>query len=1405
MSTLYPGAIDGYAQIRVVRDGIDEIIAGDHNDLRSALIAIEQTLGINPQGAFGTVVARLNDAYANLAAHVAGNPPRHQDTVIISAARSGTPFSLADGTVGSQLTSLLSDLNSISAFTGLTDTPSTYSGSGTEVVRVNAGATALEFFDIDPLFNFLNLSDTPSSFAGQALKNVRVNAGAAALEFVTPTFLVLNDTPSSFSGQSLQSVRVNAGETALEFFTPAAGTFISLSDTPGTFSGQANKLVRVNAGETALEFITAAAGVTDFVDLADTPSNYTGQGNKVVSVNSGETGLEFGEELPSNFLQKAFDSFVVEGMDAYNSSGLNVHVNPGFIASNGRLLKFDGQELVTPGASNTYYVSATIVGDTVTLVGPTATVATAIGTAVNHNVLLFKFTHNGAAWTDSVDIRRYGMLTNNKNHFTVGRAVSGDDGYGADFPTLRSAVEHVRALNGGVVKISPTKLSLVSDLSISTAAEMDILVDYTLEIDGCNKTISITDVDLPIFDITSSFVTIRDLNATWFFSGPPLLASFAKIGDGADVTDVTIDGCRQTDTSMTAADRVQYFIRCGNSAGSNSVTGLVVTNNVAQVNSSGVGLLKSTATATSVIENSIISNNRFYQANDTADWIAAGAALCIRVGNFCVVDGNIISGGFGTGIEAEYGESVIITNNLINGGTGTAAGAGTPLMAVGIGVQASGVGASHRCLIDGNIVKGTTTYGIDDRVGGTPSAADVVISNNIVDNTFDTGLSQAGIRGRGIETLITNNEILNAGAFGVTNASLCIGNKISGGSAGFGSAIDVNGSANIVANNTLLSCPGIGVDIGANAENLVINNTMLGTSTSSVGVASAGIDCIVSGNYIRDYDPTLIGSSVITISSARVMCSNNIIEDCTASGIDVNSNADCLISNNYMNGVATSPTNGIVDLGPGSTATGNYIRGYGASSSFGIESDGTGTVIEGNTIEEPNVAMAAGIKVGNNDFVLVANNHIGVGTAITLAGIDMGTCDQCMVVGNYIRGTGVNNASGGGIINGGNESIISNNRIHQATNSGIILTQDEVVVVGNFIDDPAGHGIEVGTGGDWSVISANYVITPDNDGIHLDGGASNCIISGNFIKEATQGINLPASGSDRCNIVGNFTYLCSDDGIRIEAGSDECNVVGNYSYDDADEGIICAASNANIVGNYINLSGATAIRCTGSFCNISENNILSSTSHGIEVTAGFNTINANLIRLAGGTGIIAAIGSSVISNNNIISPTFIGIGTSGGGANCVVSGNYMINTTNGIFMGSVAHESIVIGNQIENPSSTGLYNTSDRISVIGNQVQDYDTTGIFVCGSTHPLVMGNRTINPNGVATNQTGLDIENTVGALVVGNWCQGKGTGSASMGIRNVTSVTDDVQTSNLTTGGDTPSGYSTGADDIAHCYRI
>ncbi len=61
MSTsIYPNAIDGYAQLPYVVDNVTEVKAKEINALRSAIINIEKELGITPSAEWSSVSDRLD-------------------------------------------------------------------------------------------------------------------------------------------------------------------------------------------------------------------------------------------------------------------------------------------------------------------------------------------------------------------------------------------------------------------------------------------------------------------------------------------------------------------------------------------------------------------------------------------------------------------------------------------------------------------------------------------------------------------------------------------------------------------------------------------------------------------------------------------------------------------------------------------------------------------------------------------------------------------------------------------------------------------------------------------------------------------------------------------------------------------------------------------------------------------------------------------------------------------------------------------------------------------------------------------------------------------------------------------------------------------------------------------------
>lgn len=83
--SLFPDQIDGYSQLRLLRDGVDEIVARDNNALRDAVVKIESELGVSPSGSYTTVRARLDsigDASASIAAHLADLIDAHDASAI---------------------------------------------------------------------------------------------------------------------------------------------------------------------------------------------------------------------------------------------------------------------------------------------------------------------------------------------------------------------------------------------------------------------------------------------------------------------------------------------------------------------------------------------------------------------------------------------------------------------------------------------------------------------------------------------------------------------------------------------------------------------------------------------------------------------------------------------------------------------------------------------------------------------------------------------------------------------------------------------------------------------------------------------------------------------------------------------------------------------------------------------------------------------------------------------------------------------------------------------------------------------------------------------------------------------------------------------------------------------------
>ena len=64
--TIYPNGIDSLATLPKVQDLVDSIDAAHHNNLRDAIVAIEQELGTDPSSVYATVSDRLDNMDTSL-------------------------------------------------------------------------------------------------------------------------------------------------------------------------------------------------------------------------------------------------------------------------------------------------------------------------------------------------------------------------------------------------------------------------------------------------------------------------------------------------------------------------------------------------------------------------------------------------------------------------------------------------------------------------------------------------------------------------------------------------------------------------------------------------------------------------------------------------------------------------------------------------------------------------------------------------------------------------------------------------------------------------------------------------------------------------------------------------------------------------------------------------------------------------------------------------------------------------------------------------------------------------------------------------------------------------------------------------------------------------------------------
>ena len=186
-----------------------------------------------------------------------------------------------------------------STFVALTDTPPNYTGAGSKAVKVNSGATALEYIDLDTLYRTQTILASVSNAEGASLIGIQDAAtiyAAANVEAALAEVKVIADAASTITDHGaltglgdddhphyslvVDLASISAGEGA---------SLIGIQDSATIYAAST-----VEAALAEVKVIAdAASTVTTFVGLTDTPPNFTGAGSKAVKVNSGATALEY--------------------------------------------------------------------------------------------------------------------------------------------------------------------------------------------------------------------------------------------------------------------------------------------------------------------------------------------------------------------------------------------------------------------------------------------------------------------------------------------------------------------------------------------------------------------------------------------------------------------------------------------------------------------------------------------------------------------------------------------------------------------------------------------------------------------------------------------------------------------------------------------------------------------------------------------------------------------------------------------------------------------------------------------------------------------------------------------------------------------------------------------------------
>lgn len=497
----------------------------------------------------------------------------------------------------------------------------------------------------------------------------------------------------------------------------------------------------------------------------------------------------------------------------------------------------------------------------------------------------------------------------------------------------------------------------------------------------------------------------------------------------------------------------------------------------------------------------------------------------------------------------------------------------------------------------------------------------------------------------------------------------------------------------LIKNNTFLKNDGIEIDGGS--MNNITNDSFYKSSWIHLD----------SGNYVNITDNNLTNTSIGSYYNNYSRIENNRIYNSSVLGglgqtsIDLSGGMYNVVKDNKIYG----PNNDILRATDESHDTIEYnnVTGY-----AGLEAeDSTDVTFSHNNIN----CSSVGIRVGGDYFsegIKINNNEIF--NAADVGGIFLLSAENTNISDNDLHSNNYGVYFQEETIT--NNTVISNNKIHDNTVNGILLTGDTYTLISNnnFSNNNLAE-INL-TGGSYITISTNNITNTTYSGIFADYGASNVNITNNSMFNITYDGIYSVNSTNltvQNNYFNNMQYAA-----EISGDTSDMNIKNNSIYNVTGAGLY--AHNMYTDGDNITIYNNTFEGCwlgvrsseSADSFNVSSNLIYDG-YQGISLSE--NPDNSTVSH-----NIINNLTSEAIRISNFYNATIY---------------NNSINSTAGIHIES-GDTSNVTGNAIYNTSdSDGIYAYDTNNSVIRGNVVNCSYAGVEISNSNYGEITNNTIFN----------------------------------------------------------------------------